>query len=89
MRADNWGLVKIDEILSFKQYDYLLIEFFTNDVNASIPVGEWARNIALIAEKCKRACVRPIIMLPCRNNGPTINPLGIYHETTLRGLGTF
>lgn len=87
MRSDNWGLTEIDAILAYTQYDYLIIEFFTNDVFQDISLDEWAANIALIAEKCKRAFVRPLIMLPCRNNGPTVNTFGIWHEVAARGLG--
>lgn len=89
MRADNWGLVKIDEVLAHTEYDYLVIEFFINDQNAGIGYDEWAANIAKIAEKCRRAGVRPIIVCPCLNNGHTKNPFGIRHEMVVRGLGTF
>lgn len=89
MTSENWGLVMIDTVLAYTQYDYLVIEFFINDQNLGISYDAWARNIALIAEKCKKANVRPIIVCPCLQNGPTINPFGIRHEMIMRGLGTF
>ena len=86
MRADNWGLVKIDQLLAHDTYDYVFIEFFINDYNAGISTEEWAANIAKIAQKCKSAGARPIIAVPCMVNSATVNPYGIRHEFAMRGF---
>ena len=85
MRADNWGLPEIDKILAFADYDYMLIEFFTNDWNASITPEVWAANIAKLCRKCEAKGVRPIIMGPCRNNGNSY--FNTYWSKMHRGIG--
>lgn len=71
MRADNWGLPMIEEVLDYADYDYLIVEFFINDFNAQIPVQQWANNIAKICRKCYSRGVRPIVIAPCRVNSDT------------------
>ena len=89
MRADDWGLVKIDDVLAYTNYDYVVIEFFINDYHDGISASAWAANIARIAEKCKSAGARPIIVCPCRTNGQAIDPFGQMNEMVMRGLGSF
>lgn len=68
IRADNWGLPEIDNVLSHADYDYILIEFFLNDFNAGISVSDWLHNIRKLAQKAIAKGVRPIIICPCRSN---------------------
>jgi hypothetical protein len=89
MRADNWGLEIIDDVLAYTNYDYVVIEFFINDYNGGITADAWAANIVRLAEKCKSAGARPIIVCPCRQNGTAIDPYGVRHEMVVRGLGSF
>jgi hypothetical protein len=65
----NWGLVKIDDILQFKDYDYMIIEFFTNDKIANMPVDTWKNNLKEMCVKCIKKGVQPIIIMPCVNQG--------------------
>jgi hypothetical protein len=87
MRADNWGLEMIDTVLNFKQYDYLIIEFFINDYNANIPKETWLSNIKSICRKCQRKNTRPIFIMPCSTNSfGQSTGLGAWHEYVLKGL---
>jgi hypothetical protein len=85
MRADDWGLPMIDTVLDYADYDYLILEFFTNDANYGIPYSTWAKNLAKICRKCEARGVRPIIMGPCRNNGVSI--YASYWKTMFMGVG--
>ena len=87
MRSDNWGLVKIDEILSIKHYDYLVVEFFINDTIQKLKPDQWAYNIWLICQKCKAAGTRPVIILACEDNGPAFVGYGNRRAQFLFGLG--
>ena len=88
MTAENWGLVKIDEVLNHAFYDYLIVEFFINDINAGTPSSSWISNIKAICNKCKRAGVRPVFIMPCGTNSYSqATSLGIWHEAVLEGLG--
>lgn len=88
MRADNWGLVKINDVLEHAKYDYLIVEFFINDLNAGISLETWLANIKRICDKCKQFGTRPVFVMPCGTNGtPQTASLGIWHEAVVKGLG--
>ena len=84
MRADNWGIPMIDELLAYTNYDYVLVEYFINDGNAGIPLKDWASNIKKICKRIIANGARPILILPCRMNGDTAYT--DYHEYLMRGL---
>lgn len=64
--TQSHGLVDIDHILAYDRYDFLVIEFFVNDYNsASISKEQWRDNLKTIVMKCKKAGVRPIVLMPC------------------------
>ena len=84
MRADNWGIPMIDTVLAHTNYDYVLVEFFTNDFNANIPYKDWMANIKKICQRCIANGARPIVIVPCRNN--STNLFTNYHEYSMRGL---
>lgn len=84
MRADNWGIPMIDELLAYTNYDYVLVEYFINDGNAGIPLKDWASNIKKICQRIIANGARPIVILPCRMNGTTA--YGDYHEYLMRGM---
>lgn len=84
MRADNWGIPMIDELLAYTNYDYVLVEYFINDGNAGIPLKDWASNIKKLCQRIIANGARPIVVLPCRMNGVTA--FGDYHEYLMRGL---
>ena len=92
MTAENWGLVKIDEILAHDSYDYLIIEFFINDRTAGATIEQWKKNIVKIANKCQAAGVRPIIVMPCGTNSDAqafgAGSLGEWHENVVQGFNT-
>ena len=69
MTSANWGLVKIDELLASKKYDYVVIEFWINDINSGMSATQWLTNLKTIADKCKAAGARPIIVRPCGSMG--------------------
>lgn len=88
MRSDNWGLVKINDILNYARYDYLIVEFFINDQTAGMSVSDWKQNIKRICDKCKQFGTRPIFIMPCGvKSSPQKAELGKWHEEVVKGLG--
>lgn len=88
MRSDNWGLVKINDILNYARYDYLIVEFFINDQTAGTSVSDWKQNIKRICDKCKQFGTRPIFIMPCGvKSSPQKAELGKWHEEVVKGLG--
>ena len=63
--TEDWGLVKIDEILSHAAYDYIIIEFFTNDRVQGFTPERIVANLRTLAMKAKKKGVTPIIIMPC------------------------
>ena len=84
MRADNWGLVKIDELLAHKRYDYVVVEFFINDFIAGHSTVQWLKDIYTLCQKIRIAGSTPVIVLPCMDNSD--NTHDMYHESLKRGF---
>ena len=85
MRVDNWGLEIIDTILSTKHYDYIIIVFWLNDFNGGVSLETWADNLVKLIERCKSACVKPIVLTPCRTNSNS--SYAGWYQRVLRGEG--